>query len=87
LDIIEGRRHTLAHGYFCTRQPDDAERFEHISAAQARLKEKSFFETTSPWSTSAHQHRFGTQNLISRLSDLLIQVINNSYVTLSFNTP
>jgi hypothetical protein len=83
LDVIEGRRHVLSHGYYCTRQPDDAERSESISTAEARQNEKYFFENTPPWSTSNYQQRLGTQNLISRLSELLVQIINNSCVFLS----
>ncbi|KAK0196875.1 P-loop containing nucleoside triphosphate hydrolase protein [Armillaria mellea] len=78
LDVIEGRRHPLAHGYYCTRQPDDKDREESITPEQARAKEKLFFETTPPWSKCTQQKRFGTNNLIDTLSRLLIQVINET---------
>lgn len=82
LDVIEGRRHPLAHGYYCTRQPDDAERSSGITSTNARVTESNFFKETSPWSTSVHKHRFRTNNLISTLSALLIQVIKDTYVIL-----
>ncbi|PBK78407.1 hypothetical protein ARMSODRAFT_947314 [Armillaria solidipes] len=78
LDVIEGRRHPLTHGYYCTRQPDDKDREESITPEQARAKEKLFFETTPPWSNCTQQKRFGTNNLIDTLSRLLIQVINET---------
>ncbi|KAG7448030.1 P-loop containing nucleoside triphosphate hydrolase protein [Guyanagaster necrorhizus] len=78
LDVIEGRRHPLTHGYYCTRQPDDRDRQESITPEQARAKEKLFFETSLPWSKSTQTKRFGTNNLIDILSRLLIQVINET---------
>ncbi|KAF7360121.1 hypothetical protein MVEN_00740500 [Mycena venus] len=77
LDVIEGRKHRLIHGYFCTRQPDDAERNKNITSAQARHAETSFFAETAPWSTTEHKERFGTENLVSTLSTLLVQIIND----------
>src|SRR6202044_3860579 len=82
LDVIEGRRHSLTHGYYCTRQPDDAERSAGITSANARIAESKYFHGTSPWSTSAHKHRFGMNNLISTLSALLVQIIKDTYVIL-----
>ena len=80
LDVIEGRRHSLTHGYYCTRQPDDAERSAGVTSANARVTESTYFKETVPWSTSAHKHRFGTNNLIATLSALLVQVIKDTYV-------
>ncbi|KAJ6557932.1 P-loop containing nucleoside triphosphate hydrolase protein [Mycena capillaripes] len=77
LDVIEGRKHVLLHGYYCTRQPDDDERAKNITPAQARRAETNFFGTTAPWSTSSHKDRFGTENLVSTLSTLLVQIIND----------
>ncbi|KAH9830095.1 P-loop containing nucleoside triphosphate hydrolase protein [Rhodofomes roseus] len=80
LDVLEGRnaQHRLTHGYFCTRQPDDAERREGITTAKARTAEATFFTKTSPWSRSSHQHRFGTANLVKTLSALLTHIIDDS---------
>ncbi|KAF8162470.1 P-loop containing nucleoside triphosphate hydrolase protein [Mycena galopus ATCC 62051] len=77
LDVIEGRKHPLMHGYFCTRQPDDDERGRNITANQARLAETDFFTTTAPWSTATQKDRFGTDNLVATLSTLLVQIIND----------
>ncbi|KAJ6582935.1 P-loop containing nucleoside triphosphate hydrolase protein [Mycena vulgaris] len=77
LDVIEGRKHVLHHGYYCTRQPDDDERNNNITPAQARRAEGGFFAKTAPWSTSTHKDRFGTDNLVSTLSTLLVQIIND----------
>ncbi|ESK87740.1 hypothetical protein Moror_11277 [Moniliophthora roreri MCA 2997] len=78
LEVIEGRRHPLLHGYYCTRQPDDEQRNKQISSAEARSLEGSFFRNTPPWATSLHTQRFGTANLTSALSRLLIDIINRS---------
>ncbi|KAG6918468.1 hypothetical protein DXG01_014095 [Tephrocybe rancida] len=78
LDIIEGRRHPLAHGYYCTRQPDDAERAKEITSNEARAIEAAFFSTTTPWSKSTVKNRFGTGHLVASLSQLLIGIINET---------
>lgn len=82
LEVIEGRRFPLRHGYYCTRQPDDDERTNGITADQARKAELDFFARTSPWNRTAQQQRFGTRNLITSLSKLLSQVIDDTYVFL-----
>ncbi|THH00719.1 hypothetical protein EW026_g1860 [Hermanssonia centrifuga] len=68
LDVVEGRRFPLHHGYYCTRQPDDDERARGITAMQSRAAEKEFFAKTAPWSNSSHRHRFGIGNLVANLS-------------------
>lgn len=78
LDVIEGRKHSLTHGYYCTRQPDDAERSNGISSAGARTAEVDYFSKTAPWGNSGHKHRFGTSNLIATLSVLLVQIIKDT---------
>ncbi|KAJ7189190.1 P-loop containing nucleoside triphosphate hydrolase protein [Mycena filopes] len=75
LDVIEGRRHPLLHGYYCTRQPDEEERAKGMTASEARRAEIDFFATAPGWSTSTEQNRFGTDTLISTLSSLLVQII------------
>ncbi|KAI0059294.1 hypothetical protein BV25DRAFT_1809144, partial [Artomyces pyxidatus] len=83
LEAIEGRRRPLLHGYFCTRQPDDDERDRRITAAEARQAEATYFESTEPWSTLSHQHRFGIKNLSATLSPLLENIIKDSCVSAS----
>lgn len=82
LDVIEGRRHSLTHGYYCTRQPNDAERNDDITFAKAREAEADYFSKTLPWSASVQKQHFGTNNLISTLSTLLVQIIKDAYVVL-----
>ncbi|KAI0759256.1 P-loop containing nucleoside triphosphate hydrolase protein [Trametes elegans] len=78
LDVIEGRRHPLLHGYYCTRQPDDDERARGVSGAAAREAELKFFKATSPWAGSQHPQRFGTACLVQSISKLLTQIIRES---------
>ncbi|KDQ56136.1 hypothetical protein JAAARDRAFT_158878 [Jaapia argillacea MUCL 33604] len=78
LDVMEGRRHPLSHGYFCTRHPDDKERGRTLNDEQARNAEVDFFSRTPPWSSSTVRDRCGTTNLVSTLSDLLTQIIDES---------
>ncbi|KAE9397409.1 P-loop containing nucleoside triphosphate hydrolase protein [Gymnopus androsaceus JB14] len=78
LDVLEDRRHPLMHGYYCTRQPNDDERCAGIDADEARATEEKFFKTTTPWSKSTSPLRFGIKNLISSLSRLLVQIIDDN---------
>jgi N-acetylmuramoyl-L-alanine amidase CwlA len=78
LDVIEGRRHPLSHGYYCTRQANDDERSTRITNAKTRELEAKFFRDTPPWSKSSHSDRFGTPNLIATLSRLLVSIINET---------
>lgn len=73
--MIEGRRHKLHHGYYCTRQPDEDEHAKGITASEARKAEGEFFARSAGWSTSTEQDRFGTDKLISTLSSLLVHII------------
>ena len=79
-EVIEGRRHPLTHGYYCTKQPNDVERSAGVSSASARQSEMEYFNNNSPWKLSMHKGRFGTNNLISTLSGLLVQIIKERYV-------
>ncbi|KAK0463456.1 P-loop containing nucleoside triphosphate hydrolase protein [Desarmillaria tabescens] len=78
LDVIEGRRFPLKHGYYCTRHPDDADRSQGLSSAEARKAEMDFFARTEPWNISIKPHYFGVKNLTAALSSLLIQVIQEA---------
>jgi hypothetical protein len=83
LDVLEGRCQPLRHGYYCTRQPDDAERAKCISSTEARTREADFFASTMPWAESSNQSRLGTPNLVGTLSGLLVHTINATYVPMS----
>ena len=80
LEVIEGDRHPLAHGYFCTRQPDDDDRARGITFDEARTAELEFFTRERPWCDSKQRDRFGTAKLSARLSELLMKIINDGHV-------
>ena len=80
LEILEGRRHQLHHGYYCTRQPDDDERSRGIAAAEARTAGTTFFQTTAPWASSNQRDKFGAAGLVKSISKLLTQIIQESQV-------
>ncbi|KAF9229123.1 hypothetical protein BS17DRAFT_792113 [Gyrodon lividus] len=77
IEVLEGRHHPLTHGYYCTRQPDDAERADGITPAEARVSESKFFETMAPWCTTTCPKRLGTSNLVGALSEHLVRLIND----------
>ncbi|KAI0820102.1 P-loop containing nucleoside triphosphate hydrolase protein [Trametes gibbosa] len=77
LDVLEGREHALKHGYYCTRQPDDDQRLAGVTQSAARAAEAHFFRE-APWGTSTCPHRFGTQNLVKSISELLTKIIEES---------
>ncbi|KIJ68611.1 hypothetical protein HYDPIDRAFT_146952 [Hydnomerulius pinastri MD-312] len=81
LEVLEGRKHQLLHGYYCTRQPDDAERAEGITPAESRAAEAKFFSSTTPWSKTLSPERLGTGNLVGALSEHLVRLINDMLPT------
>ncbi|KAI0041019.1 P-loop containing nucleoside triphosphate hydrolase protein [Auriscalpium vulgare] len=85
MDVIEGRKHRLTHGYFCTRQPDDDERDKGITAEEARKFEETYFATNTPWSLSSKE-RFGIRNLSKTVSPLLAKIIKDTLPVLSKKT-
>lgn len=79
LRVLEGSSHPLKHGYFVTKQPSPQELREKVSSAEARLREKIFFEETAPWChKSGLKDRMGTPHLTRALSKLLGGVINSA---------
>lgn len=78
--VLTGRMERLKYGYYCTRQPTERERESQVTKDQARAQEMEFFKDTRPYSTSSDQSRFGTANLVSTVSDLLIKLIIQSSV-------
>ena len=77
LEVIEGRKKVLTHGYFCTRQPDDAEREQGVDHPTARANELAFFEKNEPWAKSTHKNHFGIRNLVRKIGPLLQRVIKD----------
>ncbi|KAF8579720.1 hypothetical protein K439DRAFT_370392 [Ramaria rubella] len=76
---LEGKGpNPLVNGYYCTRQPDDAERAAGITHKDACIEEARFFETTDPWKSSTHKQNLGVPRLAEKLSALLSQRIAQS---------
>lgn len=80
LATIEGRRHALHHGYYCTRQPDELQRSKNMTHSQASDMETTFFRETSPWRNCSVTERLGIANMIPNLSRLLVHLINERCV-------
>ncbi|KAG2066550.1 hypothetical protein BDR04DRAFT_1129964 [Suillus decipiens] len=80
VEIIEGRsqEHTLRHGFYCVRLPDDAERAQRLSRAESQRRAAEYFDTTSPWKDVIDRRRFGIPGFVSDISQLLIQLIEDA---------
>ncbi|KAG2113719.1 P-loop containing nucleoside triphosphate hydrolase protein [Suillus discolor] len=80
VEIIEGRseEHTLTHGFYCVRLPDDSERAQRLSRAESQRRAAEYFDTTSPWKDVTERHRFGIPGFVSDISRLLIQLIEET---------
>jgi GTPase SAR1 family protein len=80
VEIIEGRSedHTLRHGFYCVRLPDDVERGQHLSRAESQRRAAEYFDTTAPWSGVSDRRRFGIPGFVSDVSRLLIQLIEET---------
>ena len=79
--FIRGEAEHLANGWFSVKQPASADLRQGITWEEARDLERTFFSTTSPWSTEAdYRHRFGTRNLTKSLSDILSDLIKRRLV-------
>ena len=83
LQVLEGERHPLKHGYYVTRQPGPDDLPKKLSFEKAREQEHFFFTHTDPWK-SAPTHiksRTGIRNLTNELSKLLSRLIMHTYAT------
>jgi hypothetical protein len=79
LDIVEGRKHPLAHGYFITKQPAPKDVEDKVSHRDARKTERDFFDNHPVWSKCAGiRNRMGTSHLGTTLSKLLSQLIDRT---------
>jgi hypothetical protein len=80
LDIVEGRKHPLALGYYITKQPAPKDIEEKISHDDARRAERNFFDHHAVWSNRAKgiRNRMGTARLGLSLSKLLSQFIDHT---------
>lgn len=80
LDIIEGRKHKLALGYFVTKQPAPKDVENNITHHEARQAERNFFDAHPLWSQCSPtlRARMGTVQLGTNLSKLLSQLIDRT---------
>ncbi|KAG1844213.1 P-loop containing nucleoside triphosphate hydrolase protein [Suillus subalutaceus] len=70
--------HTLRHGFYCVRLPDDAERAQRLSRAESQRRAAEYFDTTSPWKDVIDRRRFGIPGFVSDISRLLIRLIEEA---------
>ncbi|KIJ12489.1 hypothetical protein PAXINDRAFT_171186 [Paxillus involutus ATCC 200175] len=82
IDVIEGHQHTLKHGYYCVRLPDDAQRTQRLSRTAFQKLEAEYFDTNPPWSQSTERGRFGIPAFVSDISVLLVKHIGKSLAKL-----
>lgn len=82
LDVIEGRKHQLALGYFMTKQPGQVDVDNKISYQAARQAEDDFFDNHEPWASCSEEvrQRMGTVKLGEALSKYLSELIDKLYV-------
>jgi hypothetical protein len=75
-NVLHGDAFAVGHGYFVTKQPNQLEFNNNITAEEARVSEDVFF-AQDPWSTELQdfQGRFGTFKLRDTLSVKLTKQI------------
>ncbi|KAG8941212.1 hypothetical protein FRC03_004699 [Tulasnella sp. 419] len=78
LDVLEGRKLPLTHGYYVTRQPNEKELHESIGNEDARRLEMSFFETSFLNSSPEMETRCGTHKLAEAMSQLLVEMMRSN---------
>ncbi|KAG0664588.1 hypothetical protein C6P46_001184 [Rhodotorula mucilaginosa] len=66
LELVEGRRHQLAHGFFVTKQPGTEDLAKNLTFQKARSAEAKFFDRVEPWNNLAPhvKRQLGTRHLI-----------------------
>lgn len=80
VDVLEGRKHRLAHGYYITKQPAHNELTQNLTFDEARRREKEYFASHPTWSSrnSDAKKRMGTPQLALNLSRLLSNLIDKT---------
>lgn len=71
--VLDNSNFSLKHKYYVTKQPDQDCLDSGVDHAEARVREKEFFETVEPWASefAEFSERFGTERLQSALSEKL----------------
>lgn len=82
LELVEGRRHQLAYGFFVTKQPGTEDLAKNLTFQKARSAEAKFFDRVEPWMNLAPhvKRQLGTRHLVAFLSDRLGNYIAEKYV-------
>lgn len=82
LELVEGRRHQLAHGFFVTKQPGTEDLAKNLTFQKARSAEAKFFDRVEPWNNLAPhvKRQLGTRHLVAFLSDRLGSYISEKQV-------
>ena len=78
IQILAGQRFGLGHGYHVVKNNPDVT----VDHAVARAQEQEFFANSPPWSTTLrkYEHRFGTLQLQTFLSQRLTAQIRDRFV-------
>ena len=75
MDIFEGRKHRLSHGYYAVRLPLDEERSRGVSRKELATIADRYFTTNTPWKDLRALRRLGVDALVRDISRLLLQEI------------
>ena len=78
--IIEGKAHTLQHGWHLLRNPGHSDKFD--TAKDRQRFEESFFATTSPWN-GLEKANIGVKALQSRLQKVLADHVREQFGAVS----
>lgn len=76
--VLNGTAHPLKHGYYCVRLPDDQQRAAGLSPQALEALASQFFNSTSPWRDIADRSRLGIPGFVSRISRLLIDIVESA---------
>ena len=75
MDIFEGRKHRLSHGYYAVRLPLDEERSRGISRQELARIADQYFTANTPWKDLRASGHLGVDALVKDISRLLLQKI------------
>ncbi|KAH6903999.1 P-loop containing nucleoside triphosphate hydrolase protein [Coprinopsis sp. MPI-PUGE-AT-0042] len=81
-ETLQGKVHTLRHGYFAVKLPNDATRAAGHTRTELQHLEMSFFNSTDPWKGLADRSRFGIPNFVKSTSKLLVNLIERNLPSL-----
>ena len=84
MPFVRNEKEPLENNWFVVKQPSTMELRSNMTWAQARKAEDDFFSLEAPWSDLEQMHKkyLGTNNLVTRLSEVLSELIAERYVIL-----